>query len=70
MKEKIRVFFIIFIILRSYFYYFILLECLIKRYDVIKNMYYLNILDLFYLFENICMSINIFFFFLVILMMD
>lgn len=31
-------------------------------------MYYLNILDLFYLFEN--MSINIFFFFLVILMMD
>lgn len=59
MKEKIRFFFIISTILRSYLHYFILLECSIKRHDVIKNMYHLNTLDLFHLFEN--MSTNIFF---------
>lgn len=68
MKEKIRFFFIISTILRSYLHYFILLECSIKRHDVIKNMYHLNTLDLFHLFEN--MSTNIFFSLSVILMTD
>lgn len=50
MKEKIRFFFIISTILRSYLHYFILLECSIKMHDVIKNMYHLNTLDLFHFF--------------------
>lgn len=60
-KEKIRFFFIISTILRSYLHYFILLEFSIKRHDVIQYMYHLNTLDLFHLFEN--MSTNIFFLF-------
>lgn len=68
MKEKIRFFFIISTILRSYLHYFILLEFSIKRHDVIQYMYHLNTLDLFHLFEN--MSTNIFFFSFGYLMTD